>query len=81
MAPNDFGAQVVTFDRESCVLYKQALDQLCLLFIHPRVGGSPRISTTPPRFGLSAPFAFSEMTQAQDDCKAHSPWPGRKHRH
>ena len=27
VAPNDFGAQVVTFDRESCVLYKQALDQ------------------------------------------------------
>jgi len=25
--PNGFGAQVVTFDRESCVLYKQALDQ------------------------------------------------------
>ncbi len=27
VAPNVFGAQVVTFDRESCVLYKQALDQ------------------------------------------------------
>ena len=27
MAPNGFGAQVVTFDRESCVLYKQALDE------------------------------------------------------
>ena len=27
VAPNDFGAQVVTFDRESCLLYKQALDQ------------------------------------------------------
>ncbi len=27
VAPNGFGAQVVTFDRESCVLYKQALDQ------------------------------------------------------
>jgi type I restriction enzyme, R subunit len=27
VAPNDFGAQVVTFDRESCVLYKQALDE------------------------------------------------------
>jgi len=27
VAPNDFGAQVVTFDRESCVLYKKALDQ------------------------------------------------------
>ena len=25
--PNGFGAQVVTFDRESCLLYKQALDQ------------------------------------------------------
>ncbi len=27
VAPNGFGAQVVTFDRESCVLYKQALDK------------------------------------------------------
>jgi type I restriction enzyme R subunit len=27
VAPNGFGAQVVTFDRESCVLYKHALDQ------------------------------------------------------
>jgi type I restriction enzyme, R subunit len=27
VAPNGFGAQVVTFDRESCLLYKQALDQ------------------------------------------------------
>jgi len=26
VAPNGFGAQVVTFDRESCLLYKQALD-------------------------------------------------------
>jgi len=26
VAPNGFGAQVVTFDRESCALYKQALD-------------------------------------------------------
>lgn len=30
VAPNGFGAQVVTFDRESCVLYKKALDE-CLL--------------------------------------------------
>ena len=27
VAPNGFGAQVVTFDRESCLLYKQALDE------------------------------------------------------
>jgi type I restriction enzyme R subunit len=27
VAPNGFGAQVVTFDRESCVLYKLAIDQ------------------------------------------------------
>lgn len=27
VAPNGFGAQVVTFDRQSCVLYKQALDR------------------------------------------------------
>jgi type I restriction enzyme, R subunit len=27
VAPNGFGAQVVAFDRESCLLYKQALDQ------------------------------------------------------
>ena len=27
VAPNGFGAQVVTFDRESCVLYKQELDR------------------------------------------------------
>ncbi|QKK08988.1 MAG: HsdR family type I site-specific deoxyribonuclease [Planctomycetota bacterium] len=27
VAPNDFGAQVVTFDRESCALYKRELDQ------------------------------------------------------
>lgn len=27
VAPNDFGAQVVTFDRQSCVLYKQELDR------------------------------------------------------
>ena len=27
VAPNGFGAQVVTFNRESCLLYKQALDQ------------------------------------------------------
>lgn len=27
VAPNGFGAQVVTFDRESCVLYKQELDK------------------------------------------------------
>lgn len=27
VAPNGFGAQVVTFDRESCLLYKQALDK------------------------------------------------------
>jgi len=27
VAPNGFGAQVVTIDRESCVLYKQALDE------------------------------------------------------
>ena len=25
--PNGFGAQLVTFDRESCVLYKNELDQ------------------------------------------------------
>ena len=28
VAPNGFGAQVVTYDRESCLLYKQALDRL-----------------------------------------------------
>ena len=28
VAPNGFGAQVVTYDRESCVLYKQALDKV-----------------------------------------------------
>jgi type I restriction enzyme R subunit len=28
VAPNGFGAQVVTFDRESCLLYKNALDEL-----------------------------------------------------
>ncbi len=27
VVPNGFGAQVVTFDRESCVLYKKALDE------------------------------------------------------
>jgi type I restriction enzyme R subunit len=27
VAPNGFGAQVVTFDREACVLYKRALDE------------------------------------------------------
>ena len=27
VAPNGFGAQVVTIDREACLLYKQALDQ------------------------------------------------------
>jgi type I restriction enzyme R subunit len=27
VAPNGFGAQVVTFDRESCVLYKKSLDE------------------------------------------------------
>lgn len=27
IAPNGFGAQVVTFDRQSCVLYKKALDE------------------------------------------------------
>jgi len=27
VAPNGFGAQVVTFDRESCTLYKKALDE------------------------------------------------------
>ena len=27
VAPNGFGAQVVTFDRESCVAYKKALDE------------------------------------------------------
>jgi hypothetical protein len=27
VAPNGFGAQVVTFDRESCSLYKQELDK------------------------------------------------------
>jgi type I restriction enzyme R subunit len=27
VAPNSFGAQVVTFDRQSCVLYKQELDR------------------------------------------------------
>jgi type I restriction enzyme R subunit len=27
VAPNNFGAQVVTFDRESCLLYKQELDK------------------------------------------------------
>ena len=27
VAPNGFGALVVTFDRESCLLYKQAIDQ------------------------------------------------------
>ncbi len=27
VAPNGFGAQVVTFDRESCLLYKQVLDE------------------------------------------------------
>lgn len=31
VAPNGFGAQVVTFDRESCVLYKKALDE----YLHP----------------------------------------------
>jgi type I restriction enzyme R subunit len=28
VAPNGFGAQVVTFDREACVLYKRALDEI-----------------------------------------------------
>ena len=28
VAPHGFGAQVVTYDRESCVLYKRALDQV-----------------------------------------------------
>jgi type I restriction enzyme R subunit len=28
VGPNGFGAQVVTFDRESCLLYKQELDKL-----------------------------------------------------
>ena len=28
VAPNGFGAQVVTYDREGCVLYKQALDRM-----------------------------------------------------
>ena len=28
VAPNGFGAQVVTYDRESCVLYKRALDRV-----------------------------------------------------
>ncbi len=28
VAPNGFGAQVVTFDREACVLYKRALNEL-----------------------------------------------------
>lgn len=28
VAPNGFGAQVVTYDRPSCLLYKKALDQL-----------------------------------------------------
>jgi type I restriction enzyme R subunit len=28
VAPNGFGAQVVTFDRESCVLYKKELDRI-----------------------------------------------------
>lgn len=28
VAPNGFGAQVVTFDREACVSYKRALDEL-----------------------------------------------------
>ena len=28
VAPNGFGAQVVTYDRESCVLYKQTLDRI-----------------------------------------------------
>jgi type I restriction enzyme R subunit len=28
VAPNGFGAQVVTFDRESCVLYKRELDRI-----------------------------------------------------
>src|SRR4029079_4771841 len=27
VAPNGFGAQVVTLDRKSCVLYKKALDE------------------------------------------------------
>ena len=27
VAPEGFGAQVVTFDRQSCLLYKQALDR------------------------------------------------------
>jgi type I restriction enzyme, R subunit len=27
VAPNGFGAQVVTFDQESCLLYKQELDE------------------------------------------------------
>jgi type I restriction enzyme R subunit len=30
VAPGGFGAQVVTFDRESCVLYKKALDEYLL---------------------------------------------------
>jgi type I restriction enzyme R subunit len=33
VAPNGFGAQVVTFDRESCLLYKQELDK----FLPPEV--------------------------------------------
>ncbi len=28
VVPNGFGAQVVAFDRESCVLYKKELDEL-----------------------------------------------------
>ena len=29
VAPNGFGAQVVTFDHESCVRYKKPLDEIC----------------------------------------------------
>ena len=28
VVPNGFGAQVVAYDREGCVLYKRALDRL-----------------------------------------------------
>jgi type I restriction enzyme R subunit len=30
IAPNDFGAQIVTIDQEACVLYKEALDKILL---------------------------------------------------
>lgn len=55
--PNGFKAQVVTFDRECCVLYKRAMDEIL----------EPEASAVVMHVGTGDPDEFQEHGRSKDD--------------